>query len=823
MSTIPLHRPFDSGPVPLPSVSPMEHAAATLPAVLPVPFTPLIGRSVEVATVGDLLGRDGVRLVTLTGPGGVGKTRLAIAVAADPPEAFTDGVVFVSLATVHDPVLILPSLAEALGVRGGGRRSLFDQLVTRLARAHLLVIFDNFEQVLAGASLVTDLLTACPRLKALATSRAVLHLTGEHAMDVPPLALPAHDAHDLDGDVDLAGLGAAVHLFVERARAAKSDFRLSVANAPTVAAICRRLDGLPLAIELAAARVTLLPPETMLARLARPLPLLSGGTRDAPDRQRTMRGAIAWSYDLLTPGERALFRRLSVCAGGFTLDYIEEGQSESAPESDRSAAKSGDAINSDLGPRTSALDALAALVDQSLVRQRQGVEGGSRYLMLETVREFGLEQLAAHGEATAAWRGHVAWLMALAERSEPTLTEQWLEPLEAERGNLRAALAWLEEGGDAELGLRLAGTLGMLWDIHGPVSEGTYWLERALARASAAATPVRVKALEWAGLLARAQADYARAVALEEEGLAAARAIGDGRLIADGLHSLGQVEVSQGNYDRAEAAFTEALALYRECDRSRATFAMVNLGIVAAQQGDAARAYDWLLSGLAEHRARNNTWGAGFALRALGDLAREEGDDARAAECFRECITLWREHGFLRGIAYGLVGLASVTGNAGQTHRVARLLGAVEKLREEAGLALWATERAAYERTLAGVGRLLGEVAFAAARGEGRRLSLQQAIDEAFALAVDVAVAPPSLTVADPVEVAPGPPAPYGLTPRELEVLRLLVEGRSNPEIAAALFISPRTAGNHVANILAKLDVDSRTAAATHAVRLGLA
>jgi predicted ATPase/DNA-binding CsgD family transcriptional regulator len=779
----------------------------------------LIDRRAEVAAACALLRRDGVRLVTLTGPGGVGKTRLGIAVGSALVGEYADGAVFVSLAPVRDPHLVLPALAEALGLRGGGHQSLFAQVAARLASAHLLLILDNFEQVLDGAPLITDLLASCPKLNVLVTSRSVLHLTGEYGVDVPPLQLPVN-AVGPAGAPDVAAVAgsSAVRLFVERARAAKADFRLDEENAPAVLGIVRRLDGLPLAIELAAARVTLLPPGMILRRLARPLPLLTSGVRDVPDRQRTMRGAIAWSYNLLTPDEQSLFRRLSVFAGGFTLDVVEEGLSEGANLSPESRV---------LSP-SSDLDNLASLVDHSLVRHQAAADGEPRYLMSETVREYGLEQLEAHGEAPAAWHALVTHLMTMAERLEPTFMKRWLQPIEAERGNLRAALTWLEEAGEVELGLRLAAALGMLWDIHGPVSEGVYWLERGLEQAGPAPTAARAKALEWAGLLARAQGAFDRAVARVEASLAMAHELGDTHQIADALFSLGQVAVSQGDYDRAAAVYAESLERYRGVDLGRAAFATVNLGIVASQQGDAARARVWLEEGLAEHRARNNTWGAGFALRALGDLALRADDRVTALACFRECVVLWRDHGFLRGIAQGLIGLAAVAADTAPPYRLARLLGAAEQVRDEVGLGLWVTERAAFHRTRASVRHQLGDTALAAAEGEGHAMPLDRAIEEALGLATEAVTGSAATTgvPGSPQRGTPVLPATASsvvdalrLSPRELEVLKLLVDGRSNAEIAELLFMSRRTAEHHVAKILAKLGVDSRTAAATYAIR----
>jgi len=811
-------------------VSPTRGAAA-----LPSPLTPLVDRRAEVESVCALLRRDDVRLVTLTGPGGVGKSRLGIAVGSALAGEYADGAVFAPLASVRDPALVLPALAEALGLRGGGQQSLFAQVAARLGPAHLLLILDNFEQVLDGAPLITDLLACCPKLKVLVTSRAVLHLTSEYDVEVQPLPLPV-DAVGAAGrpDVEAVAGSAAVRLFVERARAAKSDFVLDEENAAAVLGIVRRLDGLPLAIELAAARVTLLPPGMILRRLARPLPLLTSGVRDVPDRQRTMGAAIAWSYDLLTADEQALFRRLSVFAGGFPLDIVDGfGSTDERGMNGMGGMNGMNAFSSPSShsPRASSssrLDTLASLVDHSLVRHQSTPSGEPRYLMLETVREYGLEQLEAHGEATDAWRVHVDYLLAMAERLEPTLMKRWLEPIEAERGNLRAALAWLEEAGEVDLWLRLAAALGMLWDIRGPVSEGVFWLERGLEHAEPAPTAAHAKALEWAGLLARAQGATTKAVARVEASLAMARELGDTRQIADALFSLGQVAVTTGDFARANALYAESLERYREVDLGRAAFATVNLGIVAAQQGDAEQARLWLEEGLAEHRARNNLWGAGFALRALGDLAIRGGDLVTALACFREAVTLWRDHGFLRGIAQGLIGLASVAAATAPPYGIARIMGTVEYVRDEVGLGLWVTEQAAFDRTRTVVRQQLGEAAYAKAEAEGTALPLDRAIDEALAAATNAVIDTRAASAAagrsdlasdEAQEPANGVADARRLSPREAEVLRLLVEGRSNAEIAEMLYMSRRTAEHHVARILAKLGAESRTAAATYAIR----
>ncbi len=847
--------------------------SSTVRAALPAPPGPLIGREREVAALRSLLTDGGVRLLTLIGPGGVGKTRLALQVASDLRDAFVDGVWFVDLAPLDDPALAPAAIARAMGYEAGAAP--LAVLIREVRDQRALLVLDNCEYVIGAAPSIAQLLAAAPHLTILATSRAPLRLTYEQTYLVPPLELPPEQhAHALD-------TYAAVQLFTRRARMVQPDFALTAEHGVAVAEICRRLDGLPLAIELAAARVRLFTPPALLRRLDRRLGLLSDGPRDLPARQQTLRASLEWSYRLLRVPEQRIFARLGVFVDGATLEAI--------------TAVCGTSARSDM------LAELTALVEQSLVRQLVDAEGEPRFALLETIREYALERLTASGEESAVRARHAAYFLGLAEAAVPRLRgpEQvrWLDRLEADHDNLRAACAWLLASGRVEEGLRLVAALHWFWDRRGYFDEGRARIQAALdaaasvAEASDAVRRARAWALLGAAALAFDQGDREAVAALAEESATLLRPLHDRRRLALALLRLAFVRSAvdpprarelfaeaieharasgdpwflglalfvsaqaalfvAGDPAAARAGITEALPVLRASgDRYLLGHGLGTLGLVALADGDLAAARAALEQGLEMVRTLHDTRSVALIAATTADVARCQGAYGRAGELYSESLALYhtmgnraeipailhnqgyvalgmhdyaaarelfaeslhRQHaaGNPAGIAEGLAGLAALAAAQGQPERAARLFGAAETIRAAHPAPVWPAERFEVDRQTRSLRARLPAPRCAQLWREGQALSAEMAI--AYALAADAQAGPQERLS-----------RLSALTKREREVAALVAQGCSNRAIAAQLVISERTVEHHIANILAKLDASSRVQIATWAVAAGLA
>ncbi|HEU5424566.1 MAG TPA: TIR domain-containing protein, partial [Nitrolancea sp.] len=628
-----------------------------------LPYEPgaLLGREVELAALVGLLRQPDVRLVTLCGPGGIGKTRLAIAAGQVLVDDFAQGVVFVDLATVRDPALVGPAIANALDLQLSGEPDPREQLAAALVHQQLLLILDNFEQVLDAAPLLAELLASTASLKILVTSRSGLQLRAEHEYPVAPLRLP-----DAGRPLPLAELAAspAVRLFVARAQAVEPGFALTPDNAAAVADICRRLEGIPLALELAAARLRVLPPAALLGRLEHRLALLTGGARDQPARHQTLRDTIAWSYDLLAPAEQDLFARLAVFAGGAPLAGIEAVRGE---------AEHDDGV----------LDRLDALLRASLLRRGEDRGDEPRFTMLETIREYATEQLASRPDGQRTYRAHAAFYLALAQAAEPALfgasQAAVLEQLEREHGNLRAALAWLRAGGDAGGALRLATTLWRFWYLRSHLTLGIARLGDLLEQNGAADPALRAKALLGLGALSFKAGTLPRAQAYLEESVRLYRALGDAAGLGWALVFLGHVAGAQHDDAAGYAQVEESLALFRQVgDQAGMARALNALGETSRSAGDDARAESFYAEALALDRAGGNRAGAAIRLHNLGYVDLHRGAIDQAAARFEESLLIQQELGDAAGVAQGVEGLAATAVAVGRCRLAAQLFAAAE-------------------------------------------------------------------------------------------------------------------------------------------------
>jgi predicted ATPase/class 3 adenylate cyclase len=698
----------------LPADFPPLRSLSTVLNNLPAQTTSMVGREQELAALHEQLLRPEIRLVTIFGPGGVGKTRLALQVAADVLDAFDDGVFFVNLAPIRNPQLVAATIAQALDARETGGSTVLDTLREALRGRSLLIIVDNFEQVLQAGVDIASLLAGCPHLKILVTSRSVLNISGEHAFELNALTVPESDVYESPDEVASVE---AVQLFVDRARAVKRDFELDQHNAAAVAGICRRVDGLPLALELAAARVRVLPPRQLLARLDRRLPVLVGGARDRPTRQQTLRETIAWSYELLKGPEQRLFRCCSAFVGGVTLAALETVGSE---------------------PDTAVLELADALVTHSVMHLDSATSDEPRFRMLETIREFGFEELMANGELADTRQRQLALYLPLLKEAAVGLTgsEQatWLTRLVSEQDNLRALLAWALDRGEFETLLEMCAALWRVWEMRGGLSEGRGWLERALASNSGPAA-ARAEALTGAGTLAWHQGDYQHATACHTEALALCEELGNEEGVAFSLNNLGAQALQQGDYAQAQELF--------EACRARAESANIPsvLGYVYHNLGEIARHREQLeLAELLYERALHlfqdlgNRWAVAHQLLALGVLAHKQGEPERALAFFRRCLGVQQELGDQDMVADCLEGVMAVAARQGNARRAAVLGAAAANLRQVLGVPVPPVERDANEAIVSELRAQLGEESYAAAYAAGAALPFEQAVRLALEL-----------------------------------------------------------------------------------------
>jgi predicted ATPase/DNA-binding CsgD family transcriptional regulator/Tfp pilus assembly protein PilF len=818
---------------------------------LPAYTMRVVGRERELELIRSMILEDDARLITLTGAGGIGKTRLAIECAADIAGDFPDGVHVVWLAPVADPEVVATAIAQTLGVTPRPGHAALGSLTDYLRHKRLLLVMDNFEHLTAAGLMLAELLMALPDLYVLVTSRAVLHLYGERVVTVPPLALPdrrtAPTAHHL---IQFES----VCLFVERARAAQSDFALTDANASAVGEICQRLDGLPLALELAASRLRVLPLAALFADMNRRLPVLTGGPRDMPARQRTLRDTIAWSYDLLGPDEQTLFRRLAVFQGCTPATAEQVCCSASLDSGSTSIA---------VPPLRIDLPAcLGTLVDNSLLCRDQTPDGQAWYATFETIREYALEQLSKTDECDAIYRRHALAYVALAEAADLDMTGRgqtvWIARFEQEYPNLLSALVWCEERGYAEPAFRLAVALWWFWAISGRSSIGRDRLLGLLARFGPRSTPARyvlararaAKAaanlaafhgdyvgarrlleealqafreyadapslqgtLQTLGWVASRQGDHTAALAYLEEGLDLARAHGQATTVALTLFNLAYVVHEGGDYAAASRLLEESLSLKREAGLPGSMgIIQITMGMLALEQGDTAKARTLCEDGLHLCREAKDVRGAALGLADLAVIAMAEGDYSGARAAIDESIALHEEVGDPVGLAFVLERAARLAAVRGQSDMAMQLAGAAAGIRERSGAPLAEDAQLNLDNWLAPASQSLGEARAAEAWATGSKLSLAQAVRVAVTLPQSV----------NSHRSAPNPGRSDPLTRREREVAALIARGYTNQQIGTALVITEATVASHVVHILAKLDMGSRAQVAVWAAEHAL-
>jgi predicted ATPase/DNA-binding SARP family transcriptional activator/DNA-binding CsgD family transcriptional regulator len=772
---------------PSPAAPSPEEPAGASQHNLPAARTSFVGRERELVEVKRALTM--TRLLTLTGACGSGKTRLALEVAEDLTEAYSDGVWLTELATLSEGALVPQAVAATLGVREQPDRPLTATLVDVLRKKKMLLVLDNCEHLVdAAAHLVDTLLSSCPHLRVLATSREALSVAGEAKWPVPPFSLP--DSRQPPTVEDLAGFES-VRLFLERARSHHPAFVLTPRNVGAVADICRQLEGIPLAIELVAAWVGVLSVGQIATRLKDPLKILTAGSRTAPPRQQTQRGALGWSYDLLSEAERRLFNRLSVFAGGWTLEAAE-------------AVGTGDGIDED-----DVLELLSRLVNKSLAVAEANGDGALRYRMLELVRLYGLERLEASGEAEPIRRQHAAWFLELAEEAEPGLKgaqqEAWLERLEREHVNLRVALSWSLERGETGPGLRLSGALGEFWHLRGHLSEGRRWLEATLAKDGVLPGPARAKALARAGCIAWVQGDYERSMALSEESLTLWRELGDMAGAAAALSNLGWAALFQNQLERASTRAEEAVPLQRASgDMEGLARTLPIPGLAAAAQHDYEQAAALHEESLALARKVEDNFAIILSLALGAFVSLGLGDYGRVRDLCAEGLELSRQLKMRYLTATHLHISATVAGSQGQPVHSARLWGAAEALREAVGTIFSPLDRHFYEPYIAAARTQLDKAAWEAAWAEGRAMTFEAMIEYALS---EERRAP--TTTSTPEEPPAGGQQTL-LTRREREVAALVGRGLTNRQISAELVLSEHTVATHVCKILKKLGLHSR-------------